>query len=623
MKRATRKAMIVIAALIFLLSVGWAQEPPQDQQQVPQTQTSQDVKYTNDSVAHLSYVEGKTFVQRASDLGYEEGVLNTPISEGDRLGTMDGRAEVLFGRGNYIRLDNDTKLDILNLPKKEDDITRLRVWSGSIYLVVGHLTKEKSIEVHTADASFYILDRGIYRINVRENKDTEILVDNGLVEAAGEEGSTLVKADQRLEISEGRFSGKPAPFMEAANDSFDQFNESRDSVTGKQFAKRYLPSDIDEYESELDENGEWSYLAPYGNVWVPYGVGSDWRPYWDGRWVWLGMSGWTWLPYEPWGWVTSHYGRWHWGADLGWYWIPMSLWGPGWVDWWWDDFYCGWAPLSYWGYPVVVLGGNFYGGYYGRFYPGGSRALTVISRNQLKAPNASLVALRDPAALKNLTNMSLGSRTLNLRPATTRISIQPLNGRQVMLRSSGGSGQLVPDRAIGRSSLARPGTSSPGSAAASPKIKRESPSGKSLAPARSSESSRGESSGARKIRKKETEPMASNMSTGTQSSVSASRRGAATVSSDGVRVYPSSPNVTRSRNYGDGGAVRSRSFIDRISGGSGRYSPGYSRGSSSRTSSGRSSSGRSSSGRSSSRGSSARSGGSRSSGSHSGGAHRK
>ena len=130
-----RKAFIIVAALILIFSVAWAQDPQQAQEkpqaaQQPKPQQPQDVKYTNDSVARLSFVDGKTFIQRASDLGFEDGVLNAPISEGDRLGTAEGRMEVHFGRGNYIRLDNDSKLDILNLPKKGDDIVRMRVWSG-------------------------------------------------------------------------------------------------------------------------------------------------------------------------------------------------------------------------------------------------------------------------------------------------------------------------------------------------------------------------------------------------------------------------------------------------------------------------------------------------------------
>ncbi len=413
------------------------------------------MKYTNDSVAQVSFVEGKTFVQRASDLGFEEGVLNMPVSEGDRLGTADGRMEVHFGRGNYIRLDNDSKLDILNLPKKGDSIARIRVWSGSVYLVVGTLAKEKAIEVHTADSSFYVLDKGIYRINVRENHDTEILVFRGLIEAAGEGGSTLVKADQRLEVTEGRFSGKPSAFMAVADDAFDRFNQSRNTELDQQFAKngqRYLPEELGDYESELDDNGEWRYVPPYGDVWIPSGIDEDWRPYWNGRWSWLGMSGWTWLPYDPWGWVTFHYGRWHWGIDMGWYWIPMNMWGPGWVDWWWDDIYFGWAPLSYWGYPGVLYGGRYYGGYYGNYYPYGSRALTVVRRDQLKSPNVARVAVRDTATLSTLTKMSLTNRTVNLRPSGTRISVQPMNGNRVMLRNDGGSGGLVQGRGAGQGS---------------------------------------------------------------------------------------------------------------------------------------------------------------------------
>ncbi|MEN6311180.1 MAG: hypothetical protein ABFD80_06535, partial [Acidobacteriota bacterium] len=273
-----KRAVVLAAALILILPAVWAQEaqpqqqPPDQAQGTPQpAQQPQETKYTNDSVARMSFVDGKTFVQRASDLGFEEGVLNTPVSEGDRLGTADGRMEVHFGRGNFLRLDNDSKIDILNLPKKGDDITRLRVWSGSVCIVVGNLAKEKGIEIHTADSSFYILDKGIYRINVRENRDTEILVFRGLVEAAGEGGSTLVKAEQRLEVAEGRFSGKPSGFRAVADDDFDRFNQERNAQSGRQFAKKNLPDDLEDYEAELDDNGRWTYIAPYGNVWVPSG----------------------------------------------------------------------------------------------------------------------------------------------------------------------------------------------------------------------------------------------------------------------------------------------------------------------------------------------------------------
>jgi len=636
-----KKNLILIAAVILLAgSVVYAQEAPQTtapQTPTPQnTQENKDAKYTNESVGRLSFVEGKAFVQRASDLGYEEAALNMPISEGDRIGTSDGRLEVHFGRGNYVRLDSDSKVDILNLPKVEDDVARFRVWSGSVFLVVGSLKKEKGIELHTADSSFYVLDKGVYRVNVRENRDTEVLVYQGLIEAAGEEGSTLLKTSQKLEISEGRLTGKPSSFIAVADDSFDKFNESRTSVTGREFAKGKLPEELSDFESELDEYGEWTYLPPYGNVWVPNGVDQDWRPYYNGRWTWLPLSGWTWWPYEPWGWSTFHYGRWHWGLDLGWYWIPMSMWGPAWVDWWWDDFFFGWAPLSYWGYPGILMGGMYYGHYYGEFYPHDSRALTVVRRDHLKDPHISANALRGDS-LKGLTNkMTLTNRSLSLRPTGTKIQVEPLNGNRVMLRNGGATGLTRVQggstvgtnggpRAIRKPDAPTAGTqgTARGTTTSKPAIKSTTKSGE-----RSSGTARTGKSSGRTIRKVD------DASATGQSMTSGSSAG----STRTVNGYPSSPRIKGPSSYGTSGSGRTGTYSSpssRTSGSSiGRSTSGRSgssvrssgrSGSSSRGSSSRGSSSKGSSSRgSSSRGSSSGSRGSSSSrGSSGGSVHRK
>jgi hypothetical protein len=626
------KKAFLIASVILLAAAGaLAQDEQSRPAPPPGQQEAKDAKYTNESVGRLSFVKGKVFVQRASDLGFEEGALNMPISEGDRIATSDGRAEVHFGRGNYIRLDNETKVDVLNLPKKGDDIARIRVWSGNVYLVVGMLKTEKAIELHTADSSFYVLERGVFRVNVRENHDTEIQVHKGLIEVAGEEGSTLLKASQRLEIAEGRFASKPSTFIAVADDSFDRFNESRTSVTGREFAQGRLPEELSDYEGELEEYGEWTYLAPYGNVWIPRDVDDDWRPYYNGRWAWLPLSGWTWWPYEPWGWATFHYGRWHWGVDLGWYWIPMNMWGPAWVNWWWDDFYFGWAPLSYWGYPGVWMGGAYYGHYYGPYYPYNSRALTVVRRDHLKDPHIAANALRGDS-LKGLNRISLTRSTLSLRPAGTRISVQPLDGNRVILRNerstglerigrtdrtaTGSSGAASGPRAIRRPDdpAKTQGTGTSGRSAAKPSSVK-SPSGGDKASGKATPSS----SSGRNIRKKDGEPATAALSAGGyQSDPSISGRTAPSgQTARTVNGYPSSPRIKGPSSYGDGGSSRARTY-------SGPYSRPSNRGTSVSPSTGRSAgsrAGSSSPGRSSvgsSRGSASRGSGSVSRGSSSG-----
>jgi hypothetical protein len=663
-----RKKIILVAAVLLIAAGIYAQEPPaQGQTPPPQNPTDQkDVKYTNDSIARLSFVQGKVFVQRASDLGYEEGALNMPISQGDRIGTADGRAEVHFGRGNYIRLDNETKVDILNLPKKDDDIARIRVWSGNAYLVVGTLKKEKGIELHSADSSFYVLDRGVYRVNVRENKNTEIQVYQGLIEVAGEGGSTLLKASQKLEIAEGRFTGKPSSFIAVADDSFDKFNESRTASTGQEMANARLPEELSDYEGELDQYGEWTYLAPYGNVWVPNDVEDDWRPYYDGRWTWLPLSGWTWWPYEPWGWATSHYGRWNWGVGFGWYWIPQTMWGPAWVDWWWDDAYFCWAPLSYWGYPGVWYGGAYYGHYYGPYYPYNSGAMTAVRRQDLKDPHIASKALRGDS-LKSLNRISMTNKTPSLRPAGNKISVQPLSGNRVMLKNDGptgfqrdatglrraadGAGAASGPRAVRQP--ANPGQTQAQSASSGAGAKPQSV--KSPSGGEKAAGSGKAAAGSGNVQKKGDSPsMSQSAATGFKSDPSIAGSGSPAGQSAGrtANGYPSSPRIKGPSSYGDSGSGRARTFSgpysrpstfggssgrtssggssgssvrsggSRSGSSSGRSSGSVSRGSSSRGSSSRGSSGRSSG--SSSRGSSGSRGSSSGSrGSSGGGAHRK
>ncbi|MBN1224267.1 MAG: hypothetical protein JXB23_13550 [Candidatus Aminicenantes bacterium] len=396
---------------------------------------AEDIDYVNYSVARLSYVMGSSYIQRASDLAYEEGVVNMPIGEGDRIGTTDGRVEIFFGRGNYFRLNNDTKVDFLSLPTKTNDLTQVRIWSGNIYFSIDSLAGEKSIEIHSSDVSVYILDEGLYRIDVRPNQGTEIFVFKGLVEAAGESGSILIKEAQRIEAENGRLIDIPTRFYATAEDSFDRWSESRETQLRERMARTYLPDEMYDFEHELTTYGHWAYISPYGNVWIPGRLDSDWRPYYNGRWVWMRICGWTWLPYEPWGWVTFHFGRWQWSFGTGWYWIPTNIWGPGWVSWYWGHDYCGWTPLSYRGYPGVIINNIYYDRYSGASYPHASRALTVVHKNQLQSRHIAKVAL-SPDSIKGISKIQLTKAMPALRPENSNLSVEKLSGNKVFLHRS-------------------------------------------------------------------------------------------------------------------------------------------------------------------------------------------
>jgi len=239
-----------------------------------------------------------------------------------------------------------------------------------------------------------------------------------------------------------------------AEDGFDRWNQSRESKLGSFTGKGYLPEELKDFEGELDENGDWVYVRPYGWVWAPNNMGDDWRPYYNGSWSYLSLGGWSWIPYEPWGWAPFHYGRWGWGAGLGWYWIPTSIWGPAWVSWWWGDDYWAWAPMSWWGYPSVLYGGVFYDHWTG-FYPNHSRALTVVHKDQLRARNISAVALRSGNA-RGLDRMNLTAQTPSLRPAERRLTAESMGGGKVFPRRENAGGLAGVDRGLGGSALRAP-----------------------------------------------------------------------------------------------------------------------------------------------------------------------
>jgi len=408
---------------------------------------AQTEEYTEQSFARLSAISGGTFLQRASDLAYEEGEVNMPIASGDRIGTTDGKAEIFLGNGNYIRLDENTKLDFLRLPDNENPLAQIQIWSGNVYIRVSSLENEKDIEVHTQDVSVYILDVGLYRFNIRPNPETTIQVFKGLLEAAGEDRSVLVNDAQRLIATEGQLSDSPSMFLAVADDGFDAWNEDRDSLAFRHLAQEYLPDELEDFETELSDYGDWTTMAPYGHVWVPGGMSVGWRPYTNGRWIWMSQCGWTWLPYEPWGWATSHYGRWHWDIGFGWYWIPTTVWGPSWVGWYSGAGYYGWAPLSFYGRPGVIINNAYYANYTDP-YPLSSRAMTVIHRNQLQSRNVSRVALNE-TTVRGIGKLNLSRQGPDSRPSSSKVSVQRLDsGNKVILRHGDSPMRFQADKSI-------------------------------------------------------------------------------------------------------------------------------------------------------------------------------
>jgi hypothetical protein len=428
-----KKTIIAIASLLLLSGACWSDD----------MEVNTNVKYyDNAKVVRIKNVEGEGFVQRSYDEGNEEATANLPLFEKDTVGTTEGRLAVYLGRLNYLRLDADSVAVLEKIPQLRKTDLSVRLEQGSIYLDIESLDQEKGIEVQTPDCGIFLLDKGVYRINLNPEGRTEVIVLEGIAEVAGSESSRNVRENQMIVMARGEVDERPFYFSASAKDDFDRWNDAQNRELGyaRFGTSRYLQSGYEDYEYEMSRAGRWSYMPDFNSyAWIPYYANSDWRPYDNGRWIWNPYYGYVWTSYDTCGWFTHHYGRWHWSYNQGWCWIPSYHWSPAWVSWFWNDSYYGWCPLSWWNRPIIIINNRWDRYYdYRRGIPNYSRSTIIIRKNELSAANIHRVALNRSALGQNANGtISYRGGAPTGRLAFNKVTVINALGKSVTYKQSG------------------------------------------------------------------------------------------------------------------------------------------------------------------------------------------
>jgi hypothetical protein len=314
----------VVASVAFMLQssvVAKAQDDQQDQQQ-------QDDQDPPGRVARLNYAQGSVSFQPAGEGDWVTAVPNRPMVTGDNLwADENSRAEVHIGSA-ALRLDAQTGITFLDIT---DNATQIRLAQGSLLVRVRHVDDDDSYEIDTPNLAFNVLQPGEYRIDVSaDGNQTVTTVFHGRGRVTGGGFSYNVVAGQSA-----TFTGSDHLDYDLGQvpdqDDFDQWAFQRDDREDQADSANYVSREMTGYE-DLDANGDWSYVAGYGECWRPRAVVVGWAPYRFGHWVFVGRWGWTWVEDEPWGFAPFHYGRWA-SVNGGWYWVPgpvvvRPVWAP-------------------------------------------------------------------------------------------------------------------------------------------------------------------------------------------------------------------------------------------------------------------------------------------------------
>ncbi|HXI39051.1 MAG TPA: DUF6600 domain-containing protein [Bryobacteraceae bacterium] len=326
------------------------------------------------SVARISVLAGDVSIQRGDSGEQSAAAVNAPLVTGDVVTTGPGaHAEIQFDSANVVRLASDSEVRLNEVAAAR---YQLQVARGTVMFSVVRDSRAQ-VEVSTPAVSMRPVQRGAYRVTVRDDGLAEITTRAGEAEIYTPRGVEKVPSGRTM-IVRGTASD-PEFQIVAANgpDEFDRWNEDRDRSLSRSRSAQYVSPDI--YGTEdLDANGRWVDVAPYGRVWSPANVGPDWAPYREGRWVWEDWYGWTWVSADPWGWAPYHYGRWFNSGPYGWCWYPGPVyarhyWSPALVAFFgFGGFHVGigfggagfgWVPLAPYEPFYPWWGRGFYGGY--------------------------------------------------------------------------------------------------------------------------------------------------------------------------------------------------------------------------------------------------------------------
>ena len=301
--------------------------------------------------ARISLMEGDVLVQN-KDTGTEwiAASINVPLISGDKIWVPEnGRSEIQFLGGSYIRADKNTGLDITRLNSdSEGNITQVAVTQGRTYIHYNGSADSNSLfQVDTPLVSAMAYSSAIFDVFVYEDGYTEVSVIKGTVSVEGQHGNTKVDSGDMLSVSADKYA-ELSP--RRSNDGWLSWNVSRDSSVARTGTSiKYLPSTLYDYGADFDQYGHWVHTPDYGYVWSPIITVNSWAPYSNGRWIWMNND-YVWVSCEPWGWVPYHYGRWAFSIGIGWFWVPPALndvfWGPGFVAWINTPTYISWVPLA-------------------------------------------------------------------------------------------------------------------------------------------------------------------------------------------------------------------------------------------------------------------------------------
>jgi hypothetical protein len=305
---------------------------PQASATPPQTATQPTVATAATSevrIVRLSQTRGKVQMDRNTGNGFEAAFPNLPVTQGAKLRTGDGVAEVEFEDNSTLRLAPDTVVEFPQLNRTATGATAsaVNVIKGTVYI---GLAKTSQTSVNTFTLTFnrgeiILRPASHIRLDV-DSPETSLSVFDGDAQFKTASGTTDVGKKKGLLFSS---VDQTPPTLLSKIDSgpFDDWDKTQTDFH-KHYANASAFAGSPYFYGLADMNyyGAFADLPGCGRVWRPYFASAAWDPFANGIWAWYPGTGYTWVSVYPWGWAPFRYGNWQQCGAGGWGWRPGGRW---------------------------------------------------------------------------------------------------------------------------------------------------------------------------------------------------------------------------------------------------------------------------------------------------------
>ncbi len=327
---------IAIAMLLGLMLSGLAlaaqqTTPPAASSDTPTAITSSQssppsVADSQVRIVRLSDATGEVQMDRNIGRGFEPALLNMPVTQGARLRTGAGFAEIEFEDNSTLRLAPNSVVEVpqLELGQSGATASTVNVVSGTVYASLAR-TKGNEFALTFGNQKILLAPSSHIRLHLGPTR-ARLAVFGGNAQVEGPASTLIVSKNKTLSfdlknpvpplltkgLAQGRYD-----YWDLAAIDFHNRNVKSSAYGSSPYV--YGLTDMTYYGSFVNS-------AECGSLWRPYFASAGWDPFANGTWTWYPGSGWTWVSPYPWGWTPYHYGVWDYCPAYGWGWRPRGSW---------------------------------------------------------------------------------------------------------------------------------------------------------------------------------------------------------------------------------------------------------------------------------------------------------